>query len=538
MLPFSTARNSAKPTGVQSAIKILPAVFSLTLCSVLGHSVCAAENPAAAAPLSFAETNTLPDAPGIATPANPSSADTAISAPPRYSRTAPGEGPSYVLPPEIPPLNAKRLIGNYIGSVFSFRNLIDAGLVSGIPNISAAPVQPLAPVGGFNGTNCNPALPPASNACTTYENAMNAYSTSITAWQDKSENTLRYNGRRAAVGLGASETRYFFGNLILPIALREDPRYLPASFKTGFAERMLHAVDSVAITKTWGGHNTVNFAKLGSTAIAAYAAGSFLPREARAPELVKTGFMLKYGLYSLAGDAATNVARELARTAVHKDLENFREHGESTEEHYYPLTISGKFASWLQDTYNPRHLVEGALIGGLPQINSIPQYPNQPVILNESQQIAYDNQIAAYGLQVQAWRDNLEESVRYHANRALGGVAESETEGVLKYFFLPAMFNMEGRYIRESSEAPFVARITHPFVSVFLTRTNSGRRTVNIPELGGTVGAAFIAQDVIYPDMNLNRLSRTSVAEQTIEFNAAADVVLDLIREFIPRHAF
>jgi len=431
------------------------------------------------------------------------------------------QGPSYVLPPEVPPLNASRLFTNFAGSFFSFRNVIDMGLVAGIPNVPSAPVQPQAPAGGFNSTNCSASLPSALNACTNYENY------------------LRYTGRRAAVGLGASETRNVFGNLILPIALREDPRYLPASFRMGFPERMFHAVDSVVLTKTWSGHTTINISKIGSTAIASYAAGSFYAREAHAPELEKAGFMMKYGAYSLAGDAATNVARELVRTAVRKDLENFRARGESTDMHYYPLSIAGKFASWMQDTYNPRHLVEGALIGGIPNINTnVPNYPATPVITTTTQQIAYDNQIAAYGVTVQQWRDNLENTVRYHANRALGGVAESETEGALKYFFLPAMFNMDGRYIRESDEAPIGPRLMHPILSVFLTKMNSGRNMVNIPELGGTTAAAYIAKGVIYPEMGLTALTRTSVTGKTIEFNLAADVVLNMVHEFVPRKAF
>jgi len=460
------------------------------------------------------------------------------ASPQQFSQPTEGPGPSYTLPPEVPPLNFGRFLGNYVSSAFSFRNLVDMTLVAGIPNIPSTPALPQAPVGGFNATNCAITLPANQNACTVYYNSMDTYKTQITAWQDTSENNLRYVGRRAAVGVAASESRYLLGNLILPLALREDPRYRPASFKDGFAERMLHAVDSVAITKTWGGRTTVNFAKLGSTAAAAYLAGSFLPNEARAPELKKTEFMMKYGLYSLAGDAATNVARELIRTAVRKDLENFRSQGESTEIHYYPLTMSGKFASWLQYTYSPRHLVEGALMSGLPQINSIPQYPTEPTITTTSQAIAYANQVAAYSTQVQQWRDGLEENVRYHMNRALGGVAESETEGALKYFFLPAMFNMEGRYIRESGSGPFGLRLAHPFVSLIVTRMNSGRHMVNIPELGGTAGAAYIAQEIIYPDMNLDRLSRSTVAYKTMEFNLAGDVLMNMIREFVPRRAF
>jgi hypothetical protein len=371
-----------------------------------------------------------------------------------------------------------------------------------------------------------------------YENAMDAYGNGMDTWRRNSEVELRVRGRRFAVGLATAETRDFLSNFLLPVALREDPRYVPADISQNFGDRMGHAFASVVVTRTSSGHLTPNLSKWIGTVGAAMVAKQFYSSQFDAPRLNTNQFVARYVGFSLAGDLATNVGRELVRSIQRPDILRLRDYGPPTEEHYYSLSAGGKLLYWTRSTYAPRNFVQGILFAGYPNIPSQPEYPATPNITTEQQEVAFDQVLMNYGRTVQSWRENMENDVRYHERRLIGGVSESETQEFLTKFLLPTALRMEPRYIPAGPGAGFGKRLGNAFTSVVVTRTNSGRRMINLPVLIGTPGAALIAKQIYYPELGLNRLEQNSVMGRTIGFNLAGDVLINLVSEVFSRRSY
>ncbi len=413
----------------------------------------------------------------------------------------------------------------YLGSTGSFRNFLEAGLIAGIPNLPSAPAQPQPPA------NLNYATGKA------YEEAMAAYGKGMDDWRRSSEVELRYRGRRLATGLATAETRMALSNLVLPLALRQDPRYRPASMEEAFAQRIGHAAASLVVTRSYNGSLQPNYSKLLGTAGAAYLGSKVYAKEFDVPQLQTGRFVARYVGYSLAGDLATNVGRELVRTAIQPDIAMRAMHGESTQDSYYPLSVGGKFVYWAHSTYALRNFAQAALIAGRPTVPNQPAFPNAPAINNAQEELAYDAVLQQYGRDVQAWRDNLEEDVRYHARRAIGGFGESETQMFLTNFFLPVTLGMEPRYIPLGAGHSARARMGSALGWIVIGRTDSGRKMVNLPLLAGTAGAAFLAEQVYYPKLGTDRLERGSVTGRTIGFNLAADALGNILHELFSKPA-
>lgn len=366
---------------------------------------------------------------------------------------------------------------------------------------------------------------------------MSNYGDAIDNWRQGSEVELRYRGRRAAVGLATAETRDFLGNLALPLVLREDPRYAPADLNTSFGDRMGHAFTSVFVTHTRGGSTVPNFAKLGGVFGAGFMGEYLYADQFDTPELHTRKFLLNYAGFSLLGDLATNVSRELVRSAIKPDLLRIGSEGEATEGNYYPLSVAGRAAVWARSTYSPRNFLSAPLLAGIPKVTSPPNYPVAPAIDNRAEELSYDQTLISYGNQVQAWRRTTEEGLRYDARRAIGGFSESETQGFLTEFLLPTALGQEGRYIPRGTGS-FGGRIGHAVSSLAVTRTNSGTRVPNLSLLAGTPGAAYIAQQVYYPMLGVNELATNSILGKTIALNFGGDLLLNLVHEFRPAHTF
>jgi hypothetical protein len=483
------------------------------LLSVSAASLGAAQN-----------SHPLPDAPEVSTTSSSTANPFAANAFP--SGTGPAAQPAHSTS-DSPRLSTLGIIGYYLRSTYSVRNFLDAGLIAGIPNLPSAPKQP---------------QPPATLNATTgpiYENEMDAYGNGMDNWRRSSEVELRYRGRRAAVGLATAETRDFLGNLFLPLVLREDPRFVPSSLNAGLGSQLGHAVSSVFVTTSPGGGYWIpNFAHLLGTAGAAVMGKEIYASEFDVPQLHTNKFVYKYIGYSLAGDVATNVARTLVRASIKGDLQNWSKQGPPTEDNYYPLSVTGKLAYWAETTYSPRHFIEAGLMSGIPNVTDQPEYPQAPPINTTAEELAYDEQLIAYGNNVQAWRRTLEENIRANARRAIGGMSESETQGLLQYFVLPVVFRQEGRYIPLGSGHSGGARFLHAFSSLAVTRTNSGGRNINLSVLGGTVLAAVIAQQAYYPQLGTENLTSNRVLGKTIGFNFAADALLNLFHEILPQRNF
>lgn len=210
-------------------------------------------------------------------------------------------------------------------------------------------------------------------------------------------------------------------------------------------------------------------------------------------------------------------------------------HGTATQDSYYPLTIGGKFVCWARSTYYVRNFVQGALLAGIPNIPPEPAQPSEPNITSEEQAQAFYTSFIQFGNDLQTWRDNMEENVRYHERRLIGGISESETQQLLTRFVLPTALVMDPRYIPLGPGHSAGARFANALAGIVVGRMNSGHRMLNLPLLGGTAGAAFIAQNIYYPKLGVPELQSNRVLTRTIGFNLGADAVLNVFGEFFIR---
>lgn len=476
---------------------LLLAVLVCVYCSVHGQSA-------------QAEDDKLPSAPSpavIASGANPA------SSPPTLPQ-------SYRPASAVTTITWGIKLNYYLRSTASFRNFLEAGFLAGIPNLPSAPSQP---------------QPPAAitiDGVQNYADAMDAYGDAMDGWRRTSEDELRYRARRFEIGLATAETRQLLSNFVIPVALHQDPRYVPAYIDGSFSQRMWHAVSAIAVTRSDSGHLVPNYSKLGGTVAAAFLGKSLYAKEFDVPQLQTGRFVSHYIGYSLAGDLATNVGRELVRTVIKPDIEMYEEHGPATQDSYYPISVGGKFVYWAHSTYGMRNFIQGALMAGIPDIPDQPDEPAVPVITTEQQALAFDAIFVQYGKDIQSWRDNLEEDVRYHERRLIGGVGESETQQFLANFALPVMAGMDPRYIPLGPGHAAGSRIGNAIGSIAIGHMDSGRRTINLPLLAGTIGAAFIAKDFYYPKLGVPELESNRVLAKTIGFNLAADGLFNLMGEF------
>ena len=256
------------------------------------------------------------------------------------------------------------------------------------------------------------------------------------------------------------------------------------------------------------------------------------------PRLNSNRFVWRYLGYSVAGDEATNIAHELIRASLSPDLTPIVAEGNATESNYYPLSTTAVVLSWARSTYAPRNFIQGALIAGLPNLPSEPVYPAKPSLDSKAAEIAYANAVLQYGTDMENWRRTTDVGVRYRGRRFLGGFSESETQEFLAHCLLSLTFRTDSRFIPSGSDQSVPSRLGNAFTQVVVAHTNSGNRILNAPLLGGTVGAAFLAQHLYYAQLGVPELATNSLTARTIGFNLAGDVLLNVIREFAPRRSF
>ncbi|RRA49395.1 hypothetical protein D1Y84_15015 [Acidipila sp. EB88] len=409
----------------------------------------------------------------------------------------------------------------YLHSTYSVRNLLEALAVAGVPEIPDPPLYPHPD--GLSGGQ--------------YEEALQLYNDEITDWGHDTEAILRYRGRRAAVGLGTAETRDLLSNLVLPVALHQEARYLPAPINSDLSQRMWNALESIVVTRNDHGDMAPNYSKLGGTVGAAFIGKSVFADAFSAPELNSGHFVMHYVGYSLLGDLATNTAHELIRAAREPDASYFELHGRATEDSYYPLSAGGKVVYWAHSTYGLRSIVTAGLIAAIPPVYDRPKEPTgDPSTwgIYPTYQEAYDN----WGEATLLWKDNLEDTLRYHGRRLIGGFSEVESQLILQNLLVPEIFGMDPRYIPLGSDHPAGQRLAHAFTSIVIGHTDAGTRTLNLPVLGGTVGAAVLAKEVYYPQLGAPALASGSMFARTLSLNFIADGIYNLASEFLRHHDY
>ncbi len=404
----------------------------------------------------------------------------------------------------------------YLESTYSLRVLLEAFAVTGVPNITTAPRRPLA--GDAN-----------------YQQALDSYGDQLDNWFHVNEKTLRLRSDRLEVGLATAETRQLFSNLVLPLALHQQARYLPAPVNSDFSQRMENAVASIVVTRTDSGALVPNYSKLGGTVAAAYLGKALYANAFKAPSLDSNHFVVRYISYSLLGDLATNVGHELVRAAREPDMTMYNLHGRPTDDSCYPMSIGGKTVYWLRSTYALRNFVTAGLASGLPDTNLIENRPKDPKPGNPStwnRYPTYNDAYNNYGDNLLTWKDQVENNLRYHERRFAGGLAESETQMLLGNLAIPVLFNMDPRYVALGEGYTSGQRFGHALEGLVVSHTDAGNKTVNLPVLVGTVGAAYMAKEVYYPRLGTPALASNRVLATTIGLNLAADAMYNVIGEF------
>ncbi len=410
-----------------------------------------------------------------------------------------------------------------LGSLLSVRNLAEALLLSGVPNLPSAPTQPNAP-----------AIVTIDSA-NAYETQMDQYGDEMDVWRRSSEDTMRFHAHRLEAGFATAETRQFLSNLALPIALHQEARYRPARIDASLDQRLANAAASIVITHDDHGRVVPNYSRLVGTVAAGLIGKDFYAKTFNAPELDSNHFLVKYVGYSLAADLATNVAHELLRASTEPDTEVYDLHGRSTEDSYYPLSAGGKFVYWARSTYAARNFIQACLTAGLPVVRDQPVEPPPGVIVTGEQALFYDQQYVTYGNDIQAWRRNLESGIRYHEHRLIGGFAAAETQMTLQNLAVPMLLGIDPRYIPLGAGYDMGTRLGHTFKSLFTARTDAGGHTVNLPVLLGTAGGALAAKELYYPRLGTPALETNTVLATTIGLNLAADLLGNIRSEFF-RH--
>ena len=502
----------------------LPIVILWAAALVLPYAAClslpsraqTAGDPASQQLVAHATGEELPDAPGTGPMAEGAAAvaapqDAPLRLPSNYS-------PAWAV--SRSPLPGK--VSYYLGSTYSVRNFLEAFLIAGVPDIATPPVLP----------------EPGNLPAAIYDTELDAYGNATQAWLDASYKETRFHLDRLAVGFATAETRQLASNLVLPIALHQQARYLPAPANSDLGRRMENAALSIVLTRDDHGRTVPNYSKLGGTVAAAFVGKAVYADAFNAPELNSGHFLTHYVAYSLLGDLATNAAHELVRAAVDPDLTMASMHGTSTEDSYYPLSVGAKFINWGHSSYSLRPFVSAALLAGLPRVVGEPvePRPHDPATYNgyPDYQTAYDQ----WGISVLNWKDTLQTSVRYTGRRFGGGLAEAESQVLLEKLIIPVLFDLDPRYIPLGRSYDAGTRLGHALRGPFEGRTDSGGHTINLPVLVGTVGAALLAKQYYYPTLGAPNLASNSVLIGTISFNLAADILGDIKHEFSRYHGY
>ena len=415
--------------------------------------------------------------------------------------------------------NVPGKIHYYFSSTYSLRVLLEAAAVTGVPNITTAPRRPIK-------SDAN------------YQQELDSYGDQLDNWFHVNEKTLRLRADRFEVGLATAETRQLFSNLVLPLALHQQAPYLPAPVNSDFSQRMENAAASIVVTRNDAGALVPNYSKLGGTVAAAFLGKALYANAFKAPELDTNHFVMRYISYSLLGDFATNVGHELVRAAREPDMTMYNMHGRATDDSYYPMSIGGKTVYWLRSTYAVRNFVTAALASGLPDTTLIEDRPTDPKPNNPTTwnlYPTYDDAYNNYGEDLLTWKDQVENNLRYHERRFAGGLAESETQMLLSNLAIPVLFNMDPRYVPLGEGYSSGQRFGHALEGLVVSHTDAGTKTVNLPILAGTVGAAYMAKEVYYPQLGAPALASNGVLATTIGLNFAADAMYNVISELL-RH--
>jgi hypothetical protein len=137
---------------------------------------------------------------------------------------------------------------------------------------------------------------------------MEAYGVVMERYRQVTQEELRWRGRRMVAGIAESETRSFAANFLIPMLVRQDPRYFRAEGRSrGY--RLAHALSRVVIARSDRGTPMFNFGVVGGT-FAAAGAARWYNTQLNVPGLNSNQHFIKSVGFNFAADAFENVLRE------------------------------------------------------------------------------------------------------------------------------------------------------------------------------------------------------------------------------------
>jgi hypothetical protein len=184
-------------------------------------------------------------------------------------------------------------------SAYSPRVFAAGVLTAGMPNLPDRPQPP----------SDLPANPTRAQILA-YNKAEQAYEKNSLAYQDNVQEEVRLRMRGFVSGVAEAETRNFLGEFLLPVAFRQDPRYVPSTGAHSGGYRLLYAMSRVVVGHSDSGHTMFNFSKVGASVGSAAAARYYYDSALNLPRLQTNTHMAKTIGANLALDVLLNIWHE------------------------------------------------------------------------------------------------------------------------------------------------------------------------------------------------------------------------------------
>ncbi len=118
--------------------------------------------------------------------------------------------------------------------------------------------------------------------------------------------------QRYGIELATGETSVFFERFLIPVLLKQDPRYFRDP-RLPFAKRVLYSISRVLITRTDSGHQTFNASKIGGGLISQAIGDLYVPGRSQGLQPLTDRLT-----FNLARDAGTNLVHEFWPEIRHK----------------------------------------------------------------------------------------------------------------------------------------------------------------------------------------------------------------------------
>ena len=173
----------------------------------------------------------------------------------------------------------------------------------------------------------------------------------------------------------------------------------------------------------------------------------------------------------------------------------------------------------------------GALIAGVPHLNTAPVQQQAPRVIDEENLISYSDQMEQYSTDMDDWRRSTEVELRYRARRFGFGLATAETRDLLSNLVLPAALHQDPRYSPASLDLGMgIASRLRGRICFFDTR-QCWQGRAQLFEV--TVGAAVIARHFYADELGVPEFNRNRFAWRYTGYSLAGDVATNVAHELL-----